>query len=62
MKKILILILTFFLSTAANAIDVSQFFSNLILGEGLTEASVEIKDREKPDFNINTYFLYLFCS
>ena len=52
MKKILVLILTFFISNAANAIDVSEFFSNLIPGEGLTEASVEIRDHEKPDFNI----------
>ena len=52
MKKILVLILTFFISTAVNAKDLSEFFNDLIPGEGLTEASVEIRDHEKPDFNI----------
>ena len=52
MKKILILILTFFISTTANAIDVSEFFSNLIPGEGLTEASIQINEDDNPDIEI----------
>ena len=53
MKKILILFLSFFMSTAANAIDVSEFFSNLIPGEGLTEASVEINDGDEDQLNFS---------
>ena len=50
--KILTIILSLFITTVANALDVSEFFSNLLPGDGLTEASVEIRDHEKPDFNI----------
>ena len=53
MKKILILFLSFFMSTAANARDVSEFFSNLIPGEGLTEASVEINDGDEDQLNFS---------
>ena len=52
MKKILVLILTLFITTAANAIDVSEFFSNLIPGEGLTEASIQINEEDNPDLEI----------
>ena len=52
MNKILILIFTFFISTAVNAIDVSEFFSNLIPGEGLTEASIQINEDDNPDIEI----------
>ena len=52
MKKILVLILTLFITTAANAIDVSEFFSNLIPGEGLTEASIQINEDDNPDIEI----------
>ena len=41
------------MSTAANAIDVSEFFSNLIPGEGLTEASVEINDGDEDQLNFS---------
>ena len=52
MKKILSLILILFITTAANAIDVSEFFSNLIPGEGLTEASIQINEEDNPDLEI----------
>lgn len=41
------------MSTAANAIDVSEFFSNLIPGEGLTEASIEINDGDEDQLNFS---------
>ena len=55
MKKILVLILTFFISTAVNADVTSQALNkvskkisstigNLILGDGLTEASIQINE------------------
>tara|TARA_B100000787_G_scaffold57710_1_gene42023 strand:- start:137 stop:1012 length:876 start_codon:yes stop_codon:yes gene_type:complete len=63
MFKILIPILAFIVATTANADVTSQALNkvsekisstigNLIPGEGLTEASVEIRENEKPDFNI----------
>ena len=53
MKKILVLILTFFISTVATAKDVSEFFSNLIPGEGITEASIEINDGDEDQLNFS---------
>jgi hypothetical protein len=35
-----------------NAKDVSEFFSNLIPGEGLTEASIQINEDDNPDIEI----------
>ena len=63
MKKILILILTFFISTVANAdgisgaLDkasekISEYTIGLIPGEGVTEVSVEIREEDNPDFEI----------
>jgi len=54
MNKILILILTFFISTAVNAKDLSEFFSNIVPGEGLTEAEINLTDADdgEPTFNI----------
>ena len=63
MKKIFILILTLSISSVANADVKGQALSKaserisatigkLIPGEGLTEASVEIKEGDNPDFEI----------
>jgi len=63
MKKILTLIIIFFISTAANADLVGQSFSKasekiseytvgLIPGEGHTEASIDIREGYKPDYSI----------
>jgi len=63
MSKILILILTFFISTVANAdgisgaLDkasekISEYTIGLIPGEGVTEVSVEIREEDNPDFEI----------
>ena len=62
MKKILILILTFFISTAVNADVTSQALNkvseklsatigNLIPGEGITETSVELRDINEGNGN-----------
>ena len=51
MNKILILLFTFFISSLANAKDVSEFFSSLIPGDGLTEASVEYRDIDNGSSN-----------
>ena len=62
MKKILILILTFFISTAVNAEVTSQALNkvaekisstigNLIPGEGITETSVELRDNNDGSGN-----------
>ena len=63
MKKILIIAISLLISATANA-DVkkntlnkaskivSNFVSTVIPGEGVTEASVEIKEDEDPDFEI----------
>jgi hypothetical protein len=63
MKKILILILTLFISSVANADVIGQSLSKasekiseytigLIPGEGVTEVSVEIREEDNPDFEI----------
>jgi hypothetical protein len=63
MKKILTLIIIFFISTAANADLVGQSLSKasekiseytvgLIPGEGHTEASIDIREGYKPDYSI----------
>ena len=62
MKKILILILTFFISTAVNADvkgkalskaseKISSTIGNLIPGEGVTETSVELRDNNEGSGN-----------
>ena len=51
LKKFLIISLFFTLSSS-NAADVSNFFSNLIPGEGLTEASIQINEDDNPDIEI----------
>jgi len=54
MKKILLLILTLFISTAINAKDLSEFFSSIVPGEGITEAKINLTDADdrEPTFNI----------
>jgi hypothetical protein len=60
MKKILILILTFFISTAVNADvtsqalnKVSEKISNLIPGEGITEVSLNYNDGDEDQLNFS---------
>jgi len=60
MKKILILILTFFISSVANADvksqalnKVSEKISNLIPGEGITEVSLDFNDGEEDQLNFS---------
>ena len=50
LKKIILIL--FFTSSISNAADVSNFFSNLIPGEGLTEASIQINEDDNPDIEI----------
>ena len=51
MKRfIYIFFILFFTNSYAN--DVSEFFSNLIPGEGLTEASIQINEDDNPDLEI----------
>ena len=63
MKKILILILTFIISTSVNADVVGQALSKtsekiseytigLIPGEGHTEASIDLREDSKPNYSI----------
>ena len=63
MKKILILILTLFVSSISNADvkgqalskaseKISEYTIGLIPGEGVTEVSVEIREEDNPDFEI----------
>ena len=51
-KKIFLIVSLFFTLTSSNATDVSNFFSNLIPGEGLTEASIQINEDDNPDLEI----------
>ena len=60
MKKILVLILTFFISTAVNADVTSQAFnkvaekiSDLIPGEGITEVSLDYNDGDEDQLNFS---------
>ena len=52
MKKIFIYIFFILFSSNSYAKDVSEFFSNLIPGEGLTEASIQINEDDNPDLEI----------
>ena len=47
-----IILILFFTSSISKAADVSNFFSNLIPGEGLTEASIQINEDDNPDIEI----------
>ena len=52
MKKFIVIIFSAFIFTTSSAKDVSEFFSNLIPGEGLTEASIQINEDDNPDIEI----------
>ena len=52
LKKIFLIVSLFFTLNSSNATDVSNFFSNLIPGEGLTEASIQINEDDNPDIEI----------
>ena len=49
MKKIFVLFLSICIFSTSNAKDVSEFFSNIIPGDGLTEASIQINEDDDPD-------------
>ena len=52
MKNIFIYIFFILFFSNSYAKDVSEFFSNLIPGEGLTEASIQINEDDNPDLEI----------
>ena len=52
MKFFSALILTFFVSNQAMSENISEIFSNLIPGEGITEASIQINEDDDPDLEI----------
>ena len=52
MNKIFIYIFFILFFSNSYAKDVSEFFSNLIPGEGLTEASIQINEDDNPDLEI----------
>ena len=52
MKKIFFLLLSVFIFSTSNAKDVSEFFNNIIPGEGLTEASIQLNEDDNPDLEI----------
>ncbi len=52
MKNIFIYIFFILFFSNSYAKDVSEFFSNLIPGEGLTEASIQINEDDDPDLEI----------
>jgi hypothetical protein len=54
MKNILIILssILIFTTSSVKAKDVSELFSNLIPGEGLTEASIQINEDDNPDIEI----------
>ena len=51
-KNFTVLFLTIFLSNQAFSENVSEIFSNLIPGEGITEASIQINEDDNPDLEI----------
>ena len=56
MKRILIILITFFVITSSNADDLSNKISNIIAdlipGEGDTEVSIDLRENHKPDYSI----------
>ncbi len=52
LKFLILPVLLIYSNNLSAEIDVSNFFSNLIPGEGHTEASVQINEDEEPDFEI----------
>ena len=57
MKKFIIFILTLCIFTTSNAKDVSEFFSNIVPGEGLTEAKIDLTDANDGEPTINLLML-----
>ena len=51
-KFIIATSLLFYSNNLSAEIDVSNFFSNLIPGEGHTEASIQINEDDEPDLEI----------
>jgi len=51
-KKFLILILSLCVFSTTSAKDISELLSNIIPGEGLTEASIQINEDDNPDIEI----------
>ena len=52
MRRLFIYIFLLLFFSNSYAKDVSEFFSNLIPGEGLTEASIQINEEDNPDIEI----------
>ena len=52
MKRLFIYIFVLLFFSNSYAKDVSEFFNNLIPGEGLTEASIQINEDDNPDIEI----------
>ena len=52
MKRLFIYIFFILFFSNSYAKDVSEFFNNLIPGEGLTEASIQINEDDNPDIEI----------
>ena len=52
MKRLFIYIFFILFFSNSYAKDVSEFFNNLIPGEGLTEASIQINEDDNPDLEI----------
>ena len=57
MKKILVFILSLCIFTTTSAKDVSEFFSNIVPGEGVTEAEVGLSDADDGEPSINLLML-----
>ena len=57
MKKFIIFILSLCIFTTSNAKDVSEFFSNIVPGEGLTEAKIDLTDANDGEPTINLLML-----
>ena len=51
-KFFTLFVLTIFLSNQALSKDVSEIFSNIIPGEGITEASIQINEDDDPELEI----------
>ena len=57
MKKILVFILSLCIFTTTSAKDLSEFFSNIVPGEGVTEAEVGLSDADDGEPSINLLML-----
>ena len=57
MKKVFVFILSLCIFTATSAKDVSEFFSNIVPGEGVTEAKIDLTDATDGEPTINLLML-----